>query len=143
MAYVTSTDFASYSPSTSIPSGEFSELAERASEILDMITMRRIEDAGGIEALTAATQAKVKKATCAQIQTMFANGGIDVVTGSGGEVQSATLGKFSYQQGGSTAETYNGIPISPLINLYLQGTGLLFRGIPFAPPPVMGSEFEP
>ena len=142
MSYVTAAEFTAYSPSTVIPVGEFAELAERASEIIDIITMNKIEDAGGITGFVAAIQAKIKKATCAQIQTMYAAGGADVVTGSGGEPQSVTLSKFSYTAGESKADTFNGIPIAPMANVYLHGTGLLYRGLALAPPPEFGSEFE-
>ena len=133
MAYVTPTDFQTYSPSASagMTSQDFAELAERASEVLDWFTMGKIEAAGGLTAFSAAVQAKIKKAVCAEVQTLIHYGGVDVVTGSGDEAQSVSVGKFSYslKSGGGGVEFFNGIPFAPLIKVYLQGTGLLYRGI--------------
>jgi hypothetical protein len=108
---------------------EFSELAERASDVIDIITMNRIILAGGLSTYEAATQAAVKKAVCAQVQYMYANGGIDTVIGmSGSDIQSGSVGKFSYTRRQS-GQTVGGIPVSPLVQTYLLTTGLLYRGL--------------
>ena len=127
--YIGKSDFATYSPSTTIDEDEFNELSERASDVIDIITFNRIILAGGLSTYDEKTQAAVKKAVCAQVQCMYANGGIDIVTGmSGADVQSAGIGKFSYTRKQS-GEAVGGIPVSPLVRMYLAGTNLTYRGL--------------
>lgn len=127
--YIDKTDFDSYSPSTSIPETEFDELAERASDVIDIMTLRRIVRAGGLLKFDSSTQAAVKKAVCAQVQMMYANGGADTVIGaSGTDVQSASIGKFSFTRK-EAQRTINGIPVSPLAESYLADTNLTYRGL--------------
>lgn len=132
MAYISQSDFTAYTPSTIMDPAEFAELAERASDVIDMLTMHRIPRGGGLSALAAEVQTAVKKATCAQVQTLQAQGSTDALTGNAA-VPGATLGKFSYYtaQGTdkTTTPTINGIPYSPLIAGYLSTTGLLYRGL--------------
>ena len=127
--YIVKSDFTAYSPGTTIADSEFNELAERASDVIDIITFNRIILAGGLSTYDAATQAYVKKAVCAQVQYMYANGGIDAVLGmSGADVQSAGIGKFSYTRRQS-GEVVGGIPVSPLVRSYLRNTNLAYRGL--------------
>jgi hypothetical protein len=127
--YIAKSDFTAYSASTTIPDTEFAELAERASEVIDELTSQRIVLAGGLSTYAATTQAAVKKAVCAQLQMMYAQGGVDAVIGmSGSDVQSASVGKFSYSMA-KPRQTVNGVPVSPLVNGYLWPTGLLYRGV--------------
>ena len=126
--YIEQSDFEDYSPSTTVDE-EFDELAERASDVIDIITFNRIILAGGLSTYEADTQAAVKKAVCAQVQYMYANGGIDAVLGmSGADVQSAGIGKFSYTRKQS-GEIVWGIPVSPLVRSYLRDTNLTYRGM--------------
>lgn len=137
MAYIDEDDFSAYSPNTTIDATLFAELAERASDIIDRLTLDRIPRAGGLSALDADTQAAVKKATCAQVQTMFAQGGLSTVEGFGADVdaQSVTIGKFSSVRailsGGATSmlPTIDGVPVSPLAQGYLRRAGLMYRGL--------------
>jgi hypothetical protein len=128
--YIEKSDFIAYSPSTpTMTDAEFGELGERASDVIDIITFNRIILAGGLSTYEAATQAAVKKAVCAQVQYMQANGGIDTVIGmSGSDIQSCSVGKFSYTRRQS-GQAVGGIPVSPLIQTYLLTTGLLYRGL--------------
>lgn len=127
--YIAKSDFTTYSPSTpTMTDAEFGELAERASDVIDTITMNRIILAGGLSTYSTEIQASVKKAVCAQVQHMYANGGIDTVIGmSGGDIQSGSVGKFSYARKQS-GQTVGGIPVSPLVNTYLFSTNLAYRG---------------
>lgn len=126
--YISKEDFTTYAPScATIDTNEFNELEERASEVIDMLTLNRIVRAGGLSALDAKDQAAIKKAVCAQVQMMYANGGVDAVTGQSG-AQSVTIGKFSYTKA-QGSQTINGIPLSPLVESYLAPTGLLYRGL--------------
>ncbi len=132
MAYIAKTDLTTYAPSVTLTDAEFAELADRASEIIDRLTMDRIPIAGGLTALDADVQAAVKKAACAQVQTMFAQGGLSVVEGFGAEAnqQSVSIGKFSTSNAGASAlQTVDGMPVSPMVAGYLRRTGLMYRGV--------------
>lgn len=131
MAYTTQGEFEIYSPSTpTIEAAEFAELSERASDVIDMLTQQKIPLAGGIAEFSAYIQTQTKKATNAQIQFMYEQGGISSVLGQGGAVNSASIGKFSYgADSKDQVQMINNIPISPLVKSYLYATGLLYRGI--------------
>lgn len=128
--YIAKSDFTSYTPScAAISDEEFAELAERAGDAIDILTAQRIAFAGGLSTFDTATQAAIKKAVCAQVQMMYVQGGVDTVTGmSAANVQSASVGKFSYAVA-KPLRTINGIPVSPLAESYLWPTGLLYRGV--------------
>jgi hypothetical protein len=131
MAYIDKTYFASYT-STSIPDAELVVLAERASDIIDTITMDRINSIGFTNLLEA-TQIKIKKATAAQVEMLYIQGGIEALTGnSDADINNVSIGKFSYSKsnsGSKKLKTVNGIPLSPLVESYLMMTGLLYRGL--------------
>lgn len=68
-------------------------------------------------------QERVKKAICAEIEYLDANGGFDV--DSGASMQSAGLGKFNY----TGVSTTKGQSIyAPRALRILAPTGLLYRG---------------
>jgi hypothetical protein len=127
VAYIEQTDFETYAPSTVIAEAEFAELAERASEIIDELTMQRIVRAGGLETFTESEQAAVIKAVCAEVQTLYQNGGVSAIAGAS-TMESVGIGKFSYTSK-YKGKTINGIPVSPLISTYLFQTGLMNRGL--------------
>ena len=126
MAYITLVDYEAYT-STAIDADEFPELAELASVVIDAVTFQRVQVLG-FAALTEAAQAAVINAVCAEVKYLYANGGVNLVAGMSGGVQSASIGKFSYS-GGAPVLSVNGIPVSPLITSYLINTGLMYRGI--------------
>ncbi len=127
--YIIKSDFTTYSPSTTVLESEFAEIAERASDVIDIITFNRIILAGGLSTYDANTQAAVKKAVCAQVQYMYAHGGLDTVLGtSDASIQSAGIGKFSYTRKQS-GQMVGDIPVSPLVNMYLSSTNLTYRGV--------------
>ena len=132
MAYVTKTDYDAYSD-VSISETDFPRYAELADLLIDALTMGRIEQWGGLTALPAFVQDKVKKACCAQIQTMAYNGDTveAVEDAAGGTFASESLGKYSYSRGqtNDSGDRVNGIEISPMARVFLAPTGLLFRGI--------------
>ncbi len=131
MAYIDKTYFASYT-STSIPDAELAILAERASDIIDTITMDRINSVG-FNNLSAATQTRIKKATAAQVEMLYLQGGIEALTGnSDADINNVSIGKFSYSKNNSGSKNFkavNGVPLSPLVESYLMITGLLYRGL--------------
>ena len=105
---------------------DFDSLELRASEIVEEMTMYRLS---GITfaAMPEDIQTAVKKAVCAQIEYLDANGGADIDNGV--NIQSGTLGKFSYSQGGASSGSDSGQSVyaTRAIRL-LAPTGLLYRG---------------
>ena len=127
MAYIDSTFYNSYAPSTSIPTDEFAELSERASDIVDIVSNNKIVMMGGISVLSDSAQLLVKNATAAEMQTLFTQGGIDAINGNDWAA-SASIGKFSFSQS-TPVQTICGMPLSPLVRHYLAITGLLYGGV--------------
>lgn len=128
MAYIDKDYFEAYT-TTEIENPEFTVLAERASDVVDMLTHNRIIAAGGFDELPAATQLAVQKATAAEVETLFYQGGVNAVVGnSDSAAGSVSIGKVSMSNGAGGLQTINGIPVSPLISQYLLLTGLLYRG---------------
>lgn len=108
----------------SVDTADFPGLLERAAEIVEEMTMYRVSDQTYAE-MPESVRERVKKAICAQIEYLDANGGSDVDNGAA--LQSASLGKFSYSQ--TSAGTGNGQQIyAPRAWRILAPTGLLYRG---------------
>jgi hypothetical protein len=126
MAYIDKAFFTGYT-TTVIDDAEFTVLANRASDIIDILTMQRIGGDAGFALLLVATQEAIKKATAAEVETLYLQGGIEALTG-GNDIVSGSIGKFSYASKGS-GQTVNGMPVSPLISGYLLMTGLMHRRI--------------
>lgn len=104
---------------------DFPSLCERAGEIIEEMTMYRVTSVSFL-AMPADTQERIKKAVCAQIEYLDANGGSDMDNGS--DLQSVGLGKFNYSKstgtdGGATQSIY-----APRAIRILFPTGLLYRG---------------
>lgn len=109
----------------SVDPSDFPSLCKRAGEIVEEMTMYRLTPVT-VLAMPEDTQERVKKAVCAQIEYLDANGGADMDNGS--DLQSAGLGKFNYSRasgadGSSTQSLY-----SPRAQRLLFPTGLLYRG---------------
>lgn len=108
-----------------VDSADFPSLCERAEELIEELTMYRLTPMTFI-AMQKDTQERIKKAVCAQIEYLDANGGSDLDNGSG--IQSATLGKFSYiGSAGSNGSTEQS-RFSPRAERLLWPTGLTYRG---------------
>ena len=131
MAYIDWAYFQTYAPGSDITAAEFPTLAERASDVIDMLTFCRIKEAGGLSALPSSSQDAVKKATAAQVETLDLFGGTWAAAGAAANPNSATIGKFSYARSGSefSGGSINGIPVAPLASGYLGCTGLMYAGI--------------
>lgn len=133
MAYIEYTDYTAYS-TQAIDEASFPQFAEVASTLIDAITHNRINLWGGLVALPIFVQGAVKKAVCAEVQTLAYSEGDPVAAVEDSftnEYQSETLGKYSYSKKNTMSEdveTFNGVPISPLVRPYLLPTGLLFSG---------------
>lgn len=108
----------------SVDVADFPELLSRASEIVEEMCMYRISETN-FQSLNSDVQDRVKKAICAQIEYLDANGGGDLDMGN--DFQSAGLGKFSYTKVSSADGTSQSL-YSPRALRYLFPTGLLYRG---------------
>lgn len=120
MAYIDKTYFNEYSDVV-IDDAEFGILSKRSEDIINTLTNDL--QGRGFTSLPSSFQDKIKKAVAAQVETLFLQGGTESMIG--GNVSSASVGKFSYSQSGEQS----GMPISPLVSMYLGRTGLLYRGV--------------
>jgi hypothetical protein len=122
MPYV---DYAFYTQTfkgTSITQEQFDSLAERASDVIDMVTSYILH---GVEFTRFAQliQTNVKKAVAAQIEYMNMQGG--ELSVHGGSPSSVNIGNFSYQEGAGNEQQI----VSPMVIQYLRPTGLLYKGV--------------
>lgn len=124
MSYVTYDYYNSVFLGESVDDADFPGLLSRASEIVEEMCMYRISETN-FQNYDAETQSRVKKAVCAQIEYLDANGGGDLDMGN--DFQSAGLGKFNYTKASSADGTSQSI-YSPRALRYLIPTGLLYRG---------------
>ena len=128
MAYIDAAYYLAYTGDAEAPA-EFAIMEARAEAIIDELTMNKIYQAGGILLLPAYVLDKVKKAVAELVRAIDQNGGPDALASQ--DMASVGIGKFSYSAkagGGSDWLLIGGIPISPMIILYLSSTGLLYRG---------------
>lgn len=125
MPYVTDQYYYEFFNGESVDGADFQSLCERAGEIIEEMTMYRITETTFAD-MPEDVQERVKKAVCAQIEYLDANGGADMDNGS--DLQSAGLGKFNYSKAsgadGSSAQSI----YSPRAQRILLPTGLLYRG---------------
>lgn len=105
---------------------DFATLELRAGEIVEEMTRYRLTEIT-FGAMPEVIQYAVKKAVCAEIEYLDANGGADLDNGAG--LQSGSLGKFSFTQGAGGADGGSGQSVySPRALRILAPTGLLYRG---------------
>lgn len=105
---------------------DFDALELRAGEIVEEMTRYRLTEIT-FAAMPEAVQYAVKKAVCAEIEYLDANGGADLDNGV--SLQSGTLGKFSFSSSAGAAEGESGQSVySPRALRILAPTGLLYRG---------------
>lgn len=125
MSYVDETYYNDIFHGEPVASADFPSLCERAGELIEELTLYRLTPITFL-AMPDSVQDLVKKAVCAQIEYLDANGGSDLDNGVG--IQSATLGKFSYSGSvgvnGSTEQSR----FSPRAERILWPTGLTYRG---------------
>lgn len=108
-----------------VDSADFPSLCERAGELIEELTLYRLTSET-FKAMPESVQNLVKKAVCAQIEYLDANGGSDLDNGSG--IQSATLGKFSYSGSAGANGSTQQSRFSPRAERLLWPTGLTYRG---------------
>lgn len=125
MAYVDEEYYADVFHGEPVYSADFPSLCDRAGEIIEELTLYRLTPVTFL-AMSKDTQEAIKKAVCAQIEYLDANGGADLDNGAG--IQSATLGKFSYSgSAGASGSTEQSV-FSPRAARLLWPTGLTYRG---------------
>lgn len=108
-----------------VDDADFPSLCERASELVEEITMYRVTELT-LSAMPEVIQERVKKAVCAQIEYLDANGGSDMDNGN--DLQSAGLGKFNYTKPASANGSTQQSIYAPRSIRLLAPTGLLYRG---------------
>jgi len=106
---------------------EIDRYIKRASDVIDQVTGYKIKD---FDNLPEFIQEQVKKATASQVEFFALQGGPEVAT-SNDDVQSATIGSFSYTKGQSGGSSGGGQAnkVSSSVIDYLKPTGLLYTGI--------------
>ena len=106
---------------------DFDSLEIRAAEIVEGMTRYRLNETT-FAAMSEDVQTAVKKAVCAEIEYLDANGGSDMDNGV--NVQSGTLGKFSFTYGGAAGASADAAQsiYAPRAVRILAPTGLLYRG---------------
>lgn len=124
MSYVTQQYYNETFHGEPVDETDFPSLLVRAEEIVEELCMYRISESN-LDKYSTDTQERIRKAVCAQIEYLDANGGSEMDNGS--DLQSAGLGKFNYSKatsaGGETQSIY-----APRAQRLLVPTGLLYRG---------------
>lgn len=125
MSYVTQEYYQDTFQGEPVDEADFPSLLMRAEELIEEMCMYRIQpelmDVYGID-----TQERIRKAVCAQIEYLDANGGADLDNGS--DLQSAGLGKFNYSIAAGVDGNTEQSQYAPRARRILAPTGLLFRG---------------
>lgn len=104
---------------------DFPRLLNRAEELVEEMCMYRIRPEL-MASFSPDTQDRIRKAICAQMEYMDANGGSDMDNGT--DLQSAGLGKFSYTKAtGASGSTQQSL-YAPRAQRLLAPTGLMYRG---------------
>lgn len=131
MAYIDKSFFDAVYPNSEITTNDFNLLVDVSSNIVNRATVGKI-NAFGLTNFTNTLQTKIQNATAHQVNMIEENGGLIALIGSSDlNSGSLTVGRYSEsfgQQGnyqGTLAKIVEGVPISPLVNLVLFGTGLL------------------
>ena len=125
MAYVTSDYYLNDFHGEEVQEDDFPSLEERAAEIIEELCMYRIKESN-MESYSPDIQERIKKAICAQIEYLDANGGSEMDNGA--DIQSAGLGKFNYTKASGTAGNQGQSIYSPRAWRILAPTGFLYRG---------------
>lgn len=125
MSYITMSYYDDEYEGESVLESDFPTLCDRAEEIIEEMTMYRLNPAS-FSSMSEETKERIKKAVCAQIEYLDANGGSDMDNGE--DLQSAGLGKFNYSKvTGSDGNSSQSI-CAPRAKRLLFPTGLLYRG---------------
>ncbi|MEG2869944.1 MAG: hypothetical protein RR875_00125 [Clostridium sp.] len=125
MSYVTKEYYCDVFHGEPVDAADFPSLLERAAEIVEEICMYHICEQR-MDTYGSDVQERIKKAVCAQIEYLDANGGSDMDNGV--DLQSAGLGKFNYSKSSGVSGSTQQSLYSPRVQRILAPTGLLYRG---------------
>lgn len=125
MPYVTLEYYTSAYGGELVDEADFPSLLARAEEIIEEMTLYRLSSKTFL-AMSEDVQERVKKAICAQIEYMDANGGAEMDNGP--DLQSAGLGRFNYSKASGLSGSSKQSIYSPRAQRILLPTGLLYRG---------------
>lgn len=128
MAYI---DYNYYSVTfhgTTIQQADFDRIAEIGSDVIDGIVSKPV---GTLDTASDA-YAKVQKACAYIVETLYANGGVDAITGfSASANDSESLGDYSISSGSSAGQRsalwFGDIRIPQLASSLLHAAGLMSR----------------
>lgn len=125
MPYVTQEYYNDTFRGEPVDEADFPSLLDRAAEIIEELCMYRISESN-LNKYGVDTQDRIRKAVCAQIEYLDANGGSEMDNGA--DLQSAGLGKFNYTKAGSASGSTQQSLYAPRAQRILAPTGLLYRG---------------
>lgn len=120
-------DFYKEFTKTDIDIDSFNQLVEVASRIIDDKTMNK---ATKFDTFPDSIQDRIKKATASQLNKLVKDGGINGINKA--NIVSESIGNYNYTKASKAeqkVETINGIEVSPMVDIYLRPTGLLYRGL--------------
>ena len=120
MAYATESDLAQYlGVSEADLPADAARLLERASELIDHLTLGRIDSEN-----TEHTEA-ARKAACAQVEFWLA---VDEENDIPGPIQGIIIGRMQIQYGAGS-NRIAAVYVAPRARRYLLDAGLLYRGV--------------
>lgn len=125
MPYVTQDYYLNTFHGEPVDNADFPSLLDRAAEIVEEMSMYRIRE-DNLNKYGADTQERIRKAICAQIEYLDANGGSEMDNGT--DLQNAGLGKFSYTKASGVSGSTQQSRYAPRAQRILAPTGLLYRG---------------
>lgn len=125
MAYINELYYKNDYHGEPVDEADFPSLCDRAAEIVEEMCMYRIRESC-MDTYGADTQERIRKAVCAQIEYLDANGGSEMDNGA--DLQSAGLGKFNYSKAAGTSGSMQQSIYAPRAQRILMPTGLLYRG---------------
>lgn len=125
MPYVTQDYYNDTFHGEPVDEADFPSLLDRAAEIIEELCMYRISESN-LDKYGIDTQERIRKAVCAQIEYLDANGGSEMDNGT--DLQSAGLGKFNYTKASGASGSTKQSVYAPRAQRILAPTGLLYRG---------------
>ena len=120
-------DFYEEFTKTKIDEDTFDQLVEVAARIIDDKTMNR---APNFDTFPDFVKERIQKATASQVKKLVKDGGMNAIDKA--NLVSESIGSYNYTKASKNekqVETINGIEVSPMVDVYLRPTGLLYRGI--------------
>lgn len=131
MIYIDVSEYRKFTGDEESPEEDIEILLQPASDIVNSLCHNRIME--NLSQFNSPTVTQIKKATAAEVQYLYENGGVDSVINGvstyGGNIR---IGDFSYGDGRVTGQTVSPI-MDSRINQYvidlLLPTGLLYAGV--------------